>query len=192
MNKIIIGSITAATILLAVACGNKKSNQNESSDTPAVSSTTFKNVDNTVAEQINAVFQHYFHLKNGLVAADQNEAKAGAQGILSTINAVDVSKLTAEQKTIFDTQTGIIKENAQHIAETGDIKHQREHLGGLTNGVYALAKAFGGEKTLYYDYCPMANADKGGYWLSEKEEISNPYFGDEMLNCGETKEIIKR
>jgi Cu(I)/Ag(I) efflux system membrane fusion protein len=37
----------------------------------------------------------------------------------------------------------------------------------------------------------MAFDNKGAYWLSETEEIRNPYFGDVMLGCGETKEILK-
>jgi hypothetical protein len=38
----------------------------------------------------------------------------------------------------------------------------------------------------------MVEDNKGAYWLSESEEINNPYFGDKMLRCGEVKKIIKR
>jgi Cu(I)/Ag(I) efflux system membrane fusion protein len=37
----------------------------------------------------------------------------------------------------------------------------------------------------------MANGDKGAFWLSNIEEIENPYFGDEMLKCGETRETLE-
>jgi Cu(I)/Ag(I) efflux system membrane fusion protein len=37
----------------------------------------------------------------------------------------------------------------------------------------------------------MAEDDSGAFWLSETEEIRNPYFGDMMLKCGENREIIK-
>ena len=43
----------------------------------------------------------------------------------------------------------------------------------------------------YYQYCPMANRDQGAYWFSETEEIRNPYFGEDMLGCGENRETIK-
>jgi hypothetical protein len=36
----------------------------------------------------------------------------------------------------------------------------------------------------------MAFDDKGAYWLSEMKEIRNPYFGDRMLKCGETREMM--
>jgi Cu(I)/Ag(I) efflux system membrane fusion protein len=38
---------------------------------------------------------------------------------------------------------------------------------------------------VYKEYCPMAFDNKGAYWLSESEEIRNPYFGKSMLTCGE-------
>jgi hypothetical protein len=54
-----------------------------------------------------------------------------------------------------------------------------------------LLKAFGAnDRTLYYQHCPMANNDKGGNWISQTSEIKNPYFGDKMLKCGETKETL--
>jgi Cu(I)/Ag(I) efflux system membrane fusion protein len=45
--------------------------------------------------------------------------------------------------------------------------------------------------TTYYQYCPMANGDQGAYWFSSTKEIRNPYFGDMMLSCGETRETLK-
>ena len=39
-------------------------------------------------------------------------------------------------------------------------------------------------KKMYLMKCPMANSDKGGYWLSGKPEVNNPYFGGNMLKCG--------
>jgi Cu(I)/Ag(I) efflux system membrane fusion protein len=47
------------------------------------------------------------------------------------------------------------------------------------------------DDTVYYQYCPMANSDQGAYWLSEIKEIKNPYFGEEMLSCGETRETFE-
>ncbi len=43
---------------------------------------------------------------------------------------------------------------------------------------------------LYVQHCPMANEGEGGYWLAAEKEVRNPYYGDEMLNCGAVKETI--
>jgi len=139
---------------------------------------------------IGPVVQHYIHLKNALVSSNLDEAKKGAKGLLDELNKIDASKFSDEQKSAWEAQVGLIKENSEHISEAPEIAHQREHLASLSEAMLALVKAFGEGKTLYYEFCPMANDNKGGYWLSETEEIKNPYFGDEMLNCGEVKETI--
>ena len=48
----------------------------------------------------------------------------------------------------------------------------------------------GTSKKLYQAYCPMYNNNKGAQWLSDSREIQNPYYGSEMMKCGEViKEI---
>ncbi|MDC1331361.1 efflux RND transporter periplasmic adaptor subunit [Cyclobacteriaceae bacterium] len=44
--------------------------------------------------------------------------------------------------------------------------------------------------TLFRQYCPMAFDNKGAYWLSNTQDIYNPYFGEEMRFCGEVKEQL--
>jgi Cu(I)/Ag(I) efflux system membrane fusion protein len=58
--------------------------------------------------------------------------------------------------------------------------------------LFKKVKAFGLDgKTVYYQFCPMANNDQGAYWLSTEESIRNPYYGDMMLECGEVREVIE-
>ncbi|HHL52195.1 MAG TPA: DUF3347 domain-containing protein, partial [Flammeovirgaceae bacterium] len=44
---------------------------------------------------------------------------------------------------------------------------------------------------IYYQFCPMARDGAGANWLSRDKDIRNPYFGEAMLTCGETKETLK-
>ncbi|RYG53246.1 MAG: DUF3347 domain-containing protein [Chitinophagaceae bacterium] len=44
-----------------------------------------------------------------------------------------------------------------------------------------------GDKPVYLQYCPMAKAS----WLSNENEIRNPYYGTAMLTCGEVKKTFK-
>ncbi|HSH66470.1 MAG TPA: DUF3347 domain-containing protein [Bacteroidia bacterium] len=184
-----ISSIIAITVLLW-ACGSNESkehdhesheHQHEENGTASMST----------ASPISHVVQHYIHLKNALVSSNLDEAKVGAKGLLDELNKVDTTKFNDEQKSAWEAQAGIIKENSEHISEAPEISHQREHFAPLSEAMLAMVKTFGGGKTLYSEFCPMANDNKGGYWLSETEEIKNPYFGDEMLGCGEVKETLK-
>jgi len=61
----------------------------------------------------------------------------------------------------------------------------------LSNELIALIKKEGMKSgELYVDFCPMALNDAGANWISNHKEISNPYFGKKMLDCGEVKETI--
>ena len=74
---------------------------------------------------------------------------------------------------------------------TTDLEKQRTAYAQFEEGLYRSIKAFGvTDKPVYRQFCPMALNNKGSYWLSDKKPIRNPYFGDQMLTCGETKEVI--
>ena len=45
--------------------------------------------------------------------------------------------------------------------------------------------------TIFVQHCPMANKGDGGDWLSSVKKIQNPYYGDEMMECGSVVEEIK-
>jgi len=47
-----------------------------------------------------------------------------------------------------------------------------------------------GGKTVYLEYCPMADDNNGGFWLSYDKKINNPYFGKAMSTCGEVTETF--
>lgn len=194
--NLINSTIIIVFTILFGACGNREQDHQSTEHTEEASSIAensaiFKDIDTSVKSQIAQIFQHYIHLKNALISNNLSEAKTGAQGIIGAVEAVDTTKFTRDQKAAFDAQIEKIKENAAHIAETHEVAHQREHFNPLTEGTYGLLKSFGGSKTMYYDFCSMANNDEGGYWISESEEIQNPYFGDKMLSCGEVKEVFK-
>ncbi|WP_018622766.1 DUF3347 domain-containing protein [Spirosoma luteum] len=42
-----------------------------------------------------------------------------------------------------------------------------------------------------YQFCPMVRNGRGAYWLSDKKPLRNPYFGEQTLTCGETKEVLQ-
>ena len=80
----------------------------------------------------------------------------------------------------------------EKISISNDIEKQRLSFSEFNDTFYESLKTFGlHHGTVYYQYCPMANGDKGAYWFSNIKEIENPYFGEMMLSCGETRETLK-
>lgn len=130
----------------------------------------------------------YYDVKNALVSSDANTAATKATTLLNTVKAVEVKKLSEKDKKAFAALKDKLILDAEHISESKDVSHQRDHFSTLSTTVYALAKAVKlSDKPAYYDYCPM----KKMYWLSEEQAIKNPYYGKSMLTCGKITETIK-
>ncbi len=177
MKKSILVSLTIASSLFIASCGNGKS-VNETDQTTEVKA---ESISQEVVELndpvLNAVYQEYLNLNLALVNGNVEEAKIAA-------NTLELGAKELEKGST-------IADDASKITEAATLKEKREIFSHLSNALIPLVKASGlksGE--LYIDYCPMALNDEGAYWLSSEKGIKNPYFGDSMLTCGETKETI--
>jgi membrane fusion protein, copper/silver efflux system len=68
----------------------------------------------------------------------------------------------------------------------------REHFEPLSEAFIKTARTLGAiGQTWYVAFCPMYDNDRGANWLSEFEQIKNPYFGSMMLRCGEVRETLR-
>src|SRR3954470_18848792 len=127
----------------------------------------------------------YYDVKNALVNSDAATASARSGELLKAINSVDSSTLSETERKAFTSLHYKLAYDARHISEVKDISHQREHFASLSLNMYALAKAAKlSAQPVYEQYCPMKKA----YWLSSDASIKNPYYGNEMLACGEVKD----
>lgn len=141
--------------------------------------------------QLKAVFENYFAIKDALVKTDGNTASIKATALLSAINAVKMEKLSMEEHTVWMKELSNLKEDAEHISDTKDASHQRDHFITLSTSVYKLIKVAKQETPTYLQFCPMANDGKGANWLSKENVVKNPYYGSMMLSCGKVTETIK-
>ncbi|OQP50341.1 hypothetical protein A4H97_00410 [Niastella yeongjuensis] len=200
MKKIAFGLLTTLTVF-AYSCSDNASNKQTAEQAPATQEETtevkvmkasFTNVDAAVTGYIKKLTDNYLQIKNALIAGKATEAGEAARQLLEAMKGFDKSLLAADQKKVYDQYETGLKENAGHIAQgANDIEHQRERFADMSEGMYAIVKAFGGGKTLYHDHCPMAKNGKGAMWLSETKEIKNPYFGEKMMECGDVEEEIQ-
>jgi copper chaperone CopZ len=141
--------------------------------------------------QLKAVFDNYFALKDALVKSDGNMASDKAKELLNALNVVQMNKLSNEQHTVWMKVMKDLKFDTEHIEETKDVGHQRDHFNTLSDNMYQLLKVSKQETPTYYQHCPMANDGKGANWLSKENTVKNPYYGSQMLTCGKTVETIK-
>ena len=118
----------------------------------------------------------YFSVKDALVKTDAKEAKSSLAKLIESVNS----------------EMNGIKSISESMQEDEDVEEIRKGFEELSKEVYSLVKENTESKgqTVYKQYCPMAFNNKGAYWLSDKEEIRNPYFGDKMLKCGKVEEEL--
>lgn len=165
---------------------NNSANQNTTDKTPL---SILNDTEDALVNQTDAILTTYLYLKDALVNDDGKiSAEAGDDLTRQMKDFESGSYNVSDQEKLNE----IVKDaarQAQYISES-TIDLQRQYFDALSNDMIDLIKIVGTTKKLYQVYCPMYNNDKGAQWLSDYEEIKNPYFGDEMMSCGEiVKEI---
>lgn len=73
-----------------------------------------------------------------------------------------------------------IEASAMKLAGASDLELAREEFSVLTKPMAKLRKLTGAQSTVVA-YCPMAQKA----WIQPEGEIGNPYYGQEMPNCGQ-------
>lgn len=142
--------------------------------------------------QLTKVYKDYLDMKNAFVETDAKKVASEAKDVIASLKSVDMGLLKGDAHMVWMDQLETLNSTIGAISKSDDIEKQRQEFVKFNLVFYKSVKMFGLENvTAYYQFCPMANKDKGAYWLSSTEDILNPYFGDIMLSCGETKETIK-
>ncbi|PKP35643.1 MAG: efflux RND transporter periplasmic adaptor subunit [Bacteroidetes bacterium HGW-Bacteroidetes-17] len=153
------------------------------------------NVPSGFKSQIGEVVKSYLTLKDAFVATDEKLAVASAKLTIEQLGKVDMSLLKGDSHNLWMKEMESMEENLKGIISMQGIEMKRSHFELVSDHLTIAIKSFGfvlkNKSTIYIQFCPMAFDNKGAFWLSADEEINNPYFGDAMLRCGETKEVIK-
>ncbi|SKB36118.1 DUF3347 domain-containing protein [Daejeonella lutea] len=168
--------ISALLIAGALTSCNQTAETNESkvADSAAVGSAPAADLKD---ENSQTVYNDYLKLKDVLVSSDASGAKAAGKELAAALSKIDGCENTSAL--------------ANKIAEASDLKTQRMHFTALSSDIVALMKHTDvNSGAMYVQFCPMANEGEGGYWLAAEKEVRNPYYGDEMLNCGSVEETI--
>lgn len=148
-------------------------------------------VPNEFASQLTGFLIEYFELKNSLVKSDFQQAKANIPKLESALRKIESHRLDEKARLVWDELNPKLKKQLESFARASDIEQQREQFGLLSDQLIETVEKFNVKtESVYVAFCPMALNDQGAYWLSEFEDIKNPYFGDKMLRCGEVKKTI--
>jgi hypothetical protein len=110
--------------------------------------------------------------------------------------ALDLKPLIAAVETLSANEAHPAKASAAPLLEAAKamvdlpLESQREKFGPLSDAMIAIAGQFApsGAVTpnLFIIHCPMAP----GSWIQPGEEIANPYYRDEMKQCGTVERAV--
>ena len=149
-------------------------------------------VANNFKQQLQMVFEAYIGTKEALVEDDMNSVQQNARLLLNNLDKVDM-KLLSDQGSH---QHWMIAEKQMRMSATAievsdDINEQRNHFKELSIAITSAVQMYGIGQVVYNQFCPMADDNKGAYWLSNDKNVLNPYFGSAMIACGSVKQVIE-
>lgn len=159
--------------IVFASCSNPKneSSQKVADKVTEVAQLQFKK------DAVKAIFVSYEALRDAFVATD-----------LKATKTVLVQLREAFQK---EEGTESLVSIVDQMAEANDIASQRVHFFSLNKEMEKLISGELKVGEIYKAYCPMAFDNTGGFWLTSKKEVLNPYFGDKMLKCGYIQDSIQ-
>jgi hypothetical protein len=145
-------------------------------------------------EKLMHLLGKYYILKDALVASKEAEAAQAAGELVAAADSFNTflamsHTVAADYVAAIDT----IRSSAMVIRDAKDsLELQRTAFEPVSDHMFhLLGKAQLRNAGVYRQFCPMAFNDKGARWLSNTDEIRNPYFGKKMLECGEVVDSLK-
>jgi len=150
-------------------------------------------IDATFKKQLATVISDYIKLKDALTQDNPAIAQIEAATVKKSLEKVDMLLLMGDAHNVWMKLLNPAKEAIETITNSKEIGTQRDAFLILSKNLSEAVKTFGiktGGKPVYLEFCPMADNNNGGFWLSYDKEIKNPYFGQAMIKCGEVKETF--
>ena len=139
------------------------------------------------SEQFRKTTEAYMAVKDAFVKSDTAAVNRAADALMQ---AVAHTQTNGEAQQKWNQVKPMLMRTISGVRGMSELADKRAAFEDLSKIMYEAVNAFGASATVYKQYCPMAFDDKGAYWLSLNAEIRNPYFGDEMLECGEVQQVL--
>lgn len=142
--------------------------------------------------QLEKLFHIYFDLKNALADDEPEKAREHGRKIKEQLATIGKHSLDGEHHMFWMDRYEDIEESTEKLVNASDKEKMRVHFEPLSEAFIETARPLGAiGQTWYVAFCPMYDNDRGAFWLSEFEQIKNPYFGSMMLRCGEVRETLR-
>ncbi|MFO7847451.1 MAG: efflux RND transporter periplasmic adaptor subunit [Balneolaceae bacterium] len=140
-------------------------------------------------EHLQQLVNHYLNTKNALADDDFEKASGDFEEFAEEVSTNDEMNQHDEHADGHEAHHTSMMSAVDEARNADDIDEFRIAFREVSEHLLAAIENQGFDGgVLFKQYCPMYEG--GSSWISDNEEIENPYYGDEMHNCGETVEEL--
>jgi membrane fusion protein, copper/silver efflux system len=164
------------------------SSESEHRNTPLqFDSISIKTVEGTPGEHLEQLYQAYFEIQQAL-AADKLPSESAVAQLVSLPDALSAENVLPKG---IQPSLAVIKQKAEHLHHLS-LEQARQKFKPISHEIVTLAtelRGAGDRQPFHQFFCPMVKEGEGD-WLQADPLLSNPYYGSEMLRCGELVRTI--
>lgn len=144
--------------------------------------------------QLQDLIATYFEMQTALANDNFEGAKESVEHTVDALESVDAGVLKDSLQTQWPaTDSVALRAALDDLAKSSDIQSFRAAFKRLSDALVVTLRTYGPPDgaVAFVMHCPMAFDMAGADWLqATSDEVRNPYFGAEMLNCGELESRI--
>lgn len=145
--------------------------------------TSVASIDGTAGATLETLFAAYFRIQQNL-AADRKPSQDDAVTLHQAAVALQTEAVLPPEAV---EQISRIATHSEHLQHMNLNKARHDAFRPVSHAVVTLATLARGESAstpFHHMFCPMVKGGAGD-WLQDNETLINPYWGSQMLTCGE-------
>lgn len=146
---------------------------------------------------VSEILSSYLEVHSALAQDDFQKAKNSANNVAESAakaEKLDATNLEESIREVWAKNIQDLRLASSKMSNVEDMKKARRHFADLSDELIILIRNFGHaeNKAIQLLKCGMAFDGEGAYWLqrSKNEPVRNPYFGAEMLECGQKLSLL--
>lgn len=174
-------------------CGDNPEQENVSEQKPVPLNISQNS--GTFNESFAKLLQSYFSLKEAFINADTVKVNSAAVLLVQHADSLNLNELKGDSSGMIletaDYFASTISGSAKALAGENKIEDKLREFNMITDAMWGLTRTvkYEGQK-VYYQFCPLAFDNTGGYWLSDKIDSGNPYLGDKEKGCSQVNDSL--
>ena len=143
-------------------------------------------------QQLTPLWDAYFSIGDGLAADNLEASRKAILALRSTLDAIRPETLDDAAKKKWDIEVKNFQKILKDFFAAQDLKATRAAFALLSDEMLVVEQAFGTKRTspVFELHCPMAFKGRGASWFQSDDQTRNPYYGESMLKCADSKRQI--